>query len=437
MEAKTWPFRPQHITNDGETEKGDLRQLTGEGIISNEYLRGIQTSICAELENPTTIIEFSPDGTCVRTDSQLLIYSLHAACRCFREKTEAKFCEFCDTQYASLFRGLRKSDIPNVLNNRIEENSFITKYRKNPDLDFSLQKKHDRIFLEYDCPILGYRELIFPIFFNDQVVAAFFVGELCLEARKEFIQQRQAEFFDSPPGWIGTIKQNCDVGCLETTRKLTIDAHAEWIKNSKNILDQNEYNELIKKTCKQLKSFEKKLDDEMELHRLRYVRTHIELINKEFKQKLATPHITEGDNITWLWKSVKQQLENIRKEFAFQFVVVFAAHQPMERDVIKLEPVAYAGRIPSHLSDEVSELFLDVKQIVNEQKINPESKNDQLLLRHIHGLKKILEPSLNRCYWLQPPVFSSQFPANANRSIGVWICYPPENAANSDENKEF
>ena len=63
MKCERWPFRPIHITNDGEQagQGSPIRKLAGPGIIANSHLQGIQSAICHGLRYPTTIIEFSPD----------------------------------------------------------------------------------------------------------------------------------------------------------------------------------------------------------------------------------------------------------------------------------------------------------------------------------------------------------------------------------------
>ena len=96
MKCKKWPFRPDHITNDGEKAPKDspLMKLLGDGIISNEHLQGIETAICAKLRYPTTIMEFAPERkgkaaekvVPVRTDSPLMDqaeepFGFHPPCR--------------------------------------------------------------------------------------------------------------------------------------------------------------------------------------------------------------------------------------------------------------------------------------------------------------------------------------------------------------------
>lgn len=87
MKLKKWPFRPVHITYDGgkKAPRPEIKKLTGVGIISNEYLEGIQTYMCANLNNPTTIIEFCPQDDVARTDARPPVFQLHPACLRFRE----------------------------------------------------------------------------------------------------------------------------------------------------------------------------------------------------------------------------------------------------------------------------------------------------------------------------------------------------------------
>jgi hypothetical protein len=114
-----WPFRPRHITNDGSTSAADdpRKTLEGTGIITNRHLQGIQSQICQELRHPTTIVEFTLDGMAVRTDSPLLTYAIHPACREFRrfnigpEGAAGHLCLDCDSCHARLIWGLSKAGL--------------------------------------------------------------------------------------------------------------------------------------------------------------------------------------------------------------------------------------------------------------------------------------------------------------------------------------
>ncbi len=198
MKPRVWPFRPDHITNDGpEWDERELNKLTGEGVIPNEYLEGIQTSICANLAHPTAIIEFSPEGVPVRTDSRLLVYALHPPCSTFREHTDHKYCYECDDNHALLFRSLNRSNIATDLEMRIQSSVYIQDYVKvlGEVPQWRSEQDDGRGYLEYDCPLLGYRELLFPIFCEDRVIATFFEGEIALLYYLDIIPRRQQLFF--------------------------------------------------------------------------------------------------------------------------------------------------------------------------------------------------------------------------------------------------
>lgn len=115
MKCTQWPFRPIHITNDGEEsrERPDLKKLIGPGIISNNYLAAFQSEICSSIDRATTLIEFSPSGDPIRTDSPILAYKIHPVCRLLREfdpcvSSPKEFNEGCqckdsDAHHALLF----------------------------------------------------------------------------------------------------------------------------------------------------------------------------------------------------------------------------------------------------------------------------------------------------------------------------------------------
>ena len=134
-ELKKWPFRPVHITNDGEKAPKDspLRKLTGYGIIPNEHLRGIETTICANIQYPTAIIEFSPEKEPVRTDSPLLDlvedpFGWHPPCRLFHKFNQNKECQKCDREHELLFCGLSESNFAKKIQRRIGESRYIQDY---------------------------------------------------------------------------------------------------------------------------------------------------------------------------------------------------------------------------------------------------------------------------------------------------------------------
>ena len=253
MRAEKWPFNPDHITNDGPFAKPDdveslkfsflseeyiktlkkrreeLKKLTGTGIISNAYLEGLQTTVCANLGNPTTFVEFSPKGDPVRTDSRLLLSSMHEPCKIFRDYTDEKACLKCDNWYAKLFYNIYlDDDLISKIQNRLEGCDFIST-ESQKCLHCEIVADRRRPYLEYDCSLLGYRELVFPVFFEERVIAVFFVGQLCLKEQKDKIIEYQKAFFKKP----NTMLIECcqDINARKKLAEKVKNAHAEYVKN--------------------------------------------------------------------------------------------------------------------------------------------------------------------------------------------------------------
>jgi signal transduction histidine kinase len=326
MKAIKWPFRPLHITNDGETSKDpNLRKLTGEGIISNAHLQGLQTQVCAVLQNPTTIVEFSPHGEPVRTDSRLLYFSMHPPCRLFRDLTCDKWCLRCDNKQALLFSGLGGNHkvVLQELNERVSSSCTIREYSQSEHLDFSLEQLRGRAFFEYDCPLLGYRELLFPIFFERQVLATFFVGQLCLDWKLASIIRRQKRLFGSGSQYFAEFLRENRNTSVDAIAEQISGAHEEWISDRDHILDEAKYKGFIERTCSQLRWLEKALAEQMKLQRGVYVTHRMDRRIRGFRDGLVMGVVDADQKQTLLWRNVESRLAHILSDFAIRYFVVF------------------------------------------------------------------------------------------------------------------
>ena len=94
---------------------------------------------------------------------------------------------------------ITEDDFEKEFETRLGECDYIDHYRRTNDVHFKFVKDARRSYLEYDCSMLGYRELLFPLFFGSRVVAVFFVGQLCLTWKLDFIAGRQEELFSEHP----------------------------------------------------------------------------------------------------------------------------------------------------------------------------------------------------------------------------------------------
>lgn len=206
MISTEWPFRPLHITNDGQQAQdgSPLTKLTGPGIISNNYLAACQSEICHRIEQPTTLVEFSPAGEPVRTDSPLLQYRMHPACRRLRQSCVPRdscaalhddcLCMSNDAAHARLFAGLTRAQVEATLPSSVPfiADPAFSAYDGEPLCAFDRRTIRGRTVLIYDCPLLGYREGVFPIYLEDRVIAVLFAGQIVLADKVAFIRERIA-----------------------------------------------------------------------------------------------------------------------------------------------------------------------------------------------------------------------------------------------------
>jgi signal transduction histidine kinase len=436
MELTEWPFKPDHISNDGYKQGArSFQLLTGQGIITNSHLQGLQTQLCAALGHPTTIIEFSLSGAPVRTDSELLFYQLRPPCAKFRECTQNAYCYDCDNTHAGLFFSLNRANLADEVRTRALVDSYIRDYRRDRDVAFQVNNVDGRPYLEYDCPLLGYRELVFPVFFEDRVLAVFFVGEISLEDRLPLIEQKQRAFFaDNPCTDEYASCRTVSGSSLEYANlgELVMSEHRQWVADPQNVFSISSYEELIAKANRQLNELESTLAKETELQREHYVRTQVEQRVRQFHEALSLgPTIHGEDFLAALWQNLQNRLEDLIRDFATPFFVVFGVkgleQGPGNRH--SLEVVARAGIVPSHLSIGGQALYFNLRKVPSDALRQPtNSLRESKLFEAVEGLTVSLDESMN-VIWLFP------VPRQSHGSMAVLVGYDPRNPPTSVVNR--
>ena len=313
----TWPIKLDHISNDAE-EKG----LTGTGVMTQRHLRGHHSAMSGKIKHATTIIEFSPGGNPCRTDSSFLQRIMHPACRVFRQLTSpinskddifGLFCCYCDNCHAQLFwdtehKSLLSKDFltEHYINDKRKLSlNLDVLYNVSQECMFKVNERDDRLYLEYDCPLLGFRELLFPIVFQDKVLAVFFVGELTLKSRKDFVESmigsietRIRRIKNSSPERFNHIQIPKNTQLSESLLK----AHEGYVINppgesSKIILDspdKDDYSKIISSVLEELRDFETNVLVDAEEHvQHQYIRKHVSSSMEDFAQSTRLPVVKE------------------------------------------------------------------------------------------------------------------------------------------------
>lgn len=180
----------------------------GKGIFKHKLeVERIQDALCAVLKHPTTIID--NDNFHSFINSARAGFTLNKSCDAFRRCINHEFCEKCDRQHANLMlkNGLDVKDHPAYVKKQVntlyttmgdEHIDYFNITEMLPVINESVEYK--KVYLEYRCPIMGLRELIFPIFIESKVVGVFFVGQFIIKSDLDMInkiRKRSLEKYDS------------------------------------------------------------------------------------------------------------------------------------------------------------------------------------------------------------------------------------------------
>ena len=324
----TWPLNPVHITKDGK-KRLEYECLDDVGIISNDHLQGIQTVITAKLKIPTTIVEFPTDKSIqpVRTDSEVLNIVLRPACKYFRNCTNHQFCLDADSAIAQLFRDLLRSQIPWEVNKRIKESAYIREFFNEPGISRPhLEKIDDRPYVVYDCPMLGFRETAFPIFFENRVIAVFFLGQFCLMEKISESEYFQTNFFNRYHRQIeNSIKKHQSQIDLQGFRdQLKKETSNQYENYSINF---DKFTLLLHDCCKELFDLENTLMSSMEKNRERAVQKRMVPIVTSFRNSLPKTFPIKDAKFNFFWDVLTNSITEILNKFGMDFILVFYADE--------------------------------------------------------------------------------------------------------------
>ena len=345
-------------------------------ILSRETIIAQQDYICGKVGAPTTIIQFFEDnGAWERIDSQVSAISLRTSCDLLRRcvNDDGKFCCECDAEHASIFHELNKDQIAsNDLEARIKLVT-ATMYDKYTNAHHNLNPdyKHDHMFIAYNCPMFGYRELMFPIFYRDKVIAVFVVGQIKLEGNDKIINASKKNFFKTRTHLFNEYIHKCKEKrlCFDNPSDFTNKAISNYIiehsrrgtslkypevyklKPGMQIpkiddqLNNENYEKIISDICEWLN----KLEDLLIIEMKKKYEYNIRSILIE-EQSLFKIDFGDHDNALAspndLWERMNQFAQNVKDKCLLEYLVVYGANSLFDkRKVFKLGIVAKSSSL--------------------------------------------------------------------------------------------
>lgn len=352
--------------NDSEEQDTSLVYLTDESNLKN-----IVSNLCKKLHHPIALIDYNAimnKKTNKKLESMVEMYPMRRSCSILRKCAGDAYCEQCDRYHA------RCMDIDtDSIERRIQENIkdipdfFYTEYLERCP---KVLKGFNRPVIEYHCPMLGYRELIFPLFYEDKqfgnrLFGVFFAGQIMVyDENDEVINEAiSSSFFKKnrldklfQPFVDGYNEQGDDIKKIdyEYIRKLIEDSDKEarsydnilgfkqsWKKDSdyysKNFKTIKDYHIFIGDICDEIARTEESISDAYEKRRKSFFIKSIEQISeKNFFEIYRNVHSCNEDNLpekrkrelNVSWSALKSFAKEIKKKFAFiETISVFGDKQ--------------------------------------------------------------------------------------------------------------
>ena len=365
MDRREWPYRPIHITDVRAVPCPEEKreQLTGQGVLAHSHVQGIQAAIADAVGFPTTIIEFSPEGAPVRTDSPSLNKLMNPACRVFRE--HCRWCVPTDEAHAKLFydnNGYQSAEkLQANINSALAEDA--ERYRYGDDLRAYVRDR--RVYLSYRCRALGYRESVFPIVLEGNLLAVFFVGQIVLDTDMEQIEARINAL-----GSLKLLKTDCLSPPYCTIPFDAISAllqeHRKWVAEPGTVLSETQYSDKIDLICNHLNVLEERqIAESLQLRRYHYVNEKVASIIGNFKSRLPREIESHHGPLDDLWAAAQKSFESIVDDFYLRYIVVFGVNRLSVTKVHELNIVVRAGDPPAQFAKDqsASEITLNLEAL--------------------------------------------------------------------------
>ena len=443
-----WPFRPFHITNDG-----DAAGLTGTGIITNRRLQAFQTEICERVRLPTAVFEFTADGEIVDTDSPLIMHTMNAACRAFRKggclarrheanvlhepegAAETAMCAATDRAHAALFMDLLLDDLTAAtLTERIAgSRSLQDLHEEAGSLAVSILEVQDRLVIAYDCPLLGFKNLMIPVLIEGRVLGALLAGQMIPTSHELLITQRIL----SLPGRFaggstanrkGTLAGAMGRGQKKAARRLLKEFRRSLDAQGGPVVDDLE--EVASRAVDEVKDLELFLRKQLMFERTRYI---VDNVTEELRHlSLPTTSTVQfdpagGNPLLRLWDVVEEALDRLANCFSLRYVVVFGPKHPNHPHEENLAVVAATRgaheQLPTRL---LEDLRLDTSLLPDEYAVCSPSVKPELL-NCLQGFRPAVFGDF-QLVLVPVPLFKSS-------SIAFLVGYTSEHPRSAPENR--
>ena len=349
--------RPKYLAPLGNEKAGDDFSV----LSDRETIRNLAKNICNALRHPATIWDINRLGmgfdNDLRIQSNIEYFSFRSACRLLRHCAGQEMCHECDKFHAAIVKEFSSGGIQACIDSAMENTPpfFYDGYAQRPP---KVLDSFTRPVLEYHCPILGYRELLFPIYYQKMVIGVLFLGQtVILSEDVKIIDEIAGSFFNKPENRPEVIFKDFLLGnpdfCgvePDEIKDLIIDADRftepmdrylrhQWPRNgdpsepaSLTFEESSKYMSFIHLACSELDNMERKLVERVkEKRKTLFDRVSREAVDMFFRlQREPDEGVTRSDThkqrlveLQRAWDGFHAAAERIKEQLGLVEVLLF------------------------------------------------------------------------------------------------------------------
>ncbi|MDR1002583.1 MAG: hypothetical protein LBL82_04865 [Oscillospiraceae bacterium] len=402
-------------------------------VISAGDLQARIESFCVDVKHPVSLyaIYDRSGGNMQRINAKTASGSIHFCCESLRICAGKEYCEQCDIDHAELFKGEDgkpiniwdlekeiKRNIEKYKNDTYKNSIYYNEAAPAPEFTPWGNGRHGGYisyygnpggYISYYCPILGYREMIFPVVVSDLVLGVIFRRQIqrndddpekSKTIRKSFIDSKLDIFDayfshhkdkyddDKKAKFIDDMYEGKDLYLAAAETQLTIDNKSlvvgHWVSERKEPYSKDKFDLFISDMQKALENLTKQLQNSMQTLRKNYVAGVVREISASFYRKVmldnskltdgkkvhpseTNPNIYDKVGISPYWKRVEIELGKLVEKLDLRDIQVYGAAKPHSKfdNSRLLEMVAFysKGNIDSDNQDFIRKsLFFQMKE---------------------------------------------------------------------------
>lgn len=341
-------------------------------------LKNIVSRLCKNLHHPIALIDYNAlikSDSPEKLESMVEMYPMRRSCSVFRKCAGEDYCAQCDRFHARCM-DIDKASIEKRIQDSLDHVPAFF-YPEYTDRLPEVLEGFDRPVIEYHCPMLGYRELLFPLMYHGRVYGVFFAGQImvCGEGDEELNKTISDSFFKmNRPDEL--FKDFIDGFNAQNTKKLSgrslktritssdknarpydellgfrSPAKKELEYYSKNFIALKDYYTFIDTVCHEIAEIEKNLPGAYEERRKKIISETLGQMAKGYfdkyrdvhKQSFKNRYEASAGELKSSWDALKHFSEEIKKEFKLvERILVFGDRQGIRFETTGKKEIAFS-----------------------------------------------------------------------------------------------